>query len=413
MLTKFHKVLLGLLGLQLLLLVVVMVRQDTTEAVKEAPLLAGFDAEKVTRVRVFAASGEKPAVELVKRGAAWVVASHFDYPADAAKVKTALSPLGKLAAGAPIVTSANRHKQLRVAEKEFDRKLGVEVDGKERAIYTGGPAGARRTAVRLGDEDEVYGASGVSPFSSEPSAFVSTKYVELPKSEVTKVAVQRDGHVIEVERVVAAPAPAGAAGPGSGAAGSAAGSGSAAAGSAGSAAGSGADAGSGSAAAPAPAETWKLSIDGAAVTLAAGESLDTDAIDRIVGQAATIDLRAPADPKRDASKPTATITIQRKGAPQPIVLDAILEAAPAPAKGDSAAAAPGGESYWLHQRGLDRAILADKRGLADLIQADRDKLVKKPPPPPAPPAGAGSGATPPGPGAGAAPIVPPLPPSPH
>ena len=41
------------------------------------------------------------------------------------------------------------------------------------------------------------------------------------------------------------------------------------------------------------------------------------AIDRLVGDLSALDLTAPADPKRDASKPTATITIERKatGAP--------------------------------------------------------------------------------------------------
>ena len=375
MLTRFHKILIGLLALQLVLAAVILLRGEGPAIVKDAPLLAGFDAEKVTRVRVFADGSDQPAVELVKKGAAWVVASHFDYPADPVKVKNALSPLAKVAAGEPIATSATRHKQLRVADKDFDRKLVIDAGGTETTIYTGGPAGARRTAVRLGD-DKVYAASGVSLFGSEPSAFVSTKYVEVPAPEVARLVVQRGEHAIELERVAApAAAPAGA------------------------------GSGSGSAAAP-PAETWKLSIDGAPVTLAAGESLDTEAIDRLVGEAAAIDLRAPGDPKRDASKPTATITIQRKGAAQPIVLDAILEAAPPPAAGASGPAPIAGESYWIHQRGLDRAIVADKSELAELVQADRDKLVKKPPPP-APPAGAGSAANPPGPiTAPGAPIAP-------
>ena len=393
MLTRFHKVLIGLLALQLVLLVVMLLRREAPGITRDAPLLAGFDAEKVTRVRVFADGGDKPAVELVKKGAAWVVASHFDYPADAVKVKNALSPLASVKAGEPIATSATRHKQLRVAEKDFERKLAIDVDGREATLYTGSPAGGKRTAVRLGD-DKVYAATAVSLFASEPSAFVNTKYVDVPKPEIAKLVVQRGEHAIELERVVA-PAPAGSA------AGSAAGSG------AGSAAPPAAGAGAGSGSAAPPVETWKLSIDGAPVTLAAGESLDTDAIDRLLGEAAAIDLLSPGDPKRDASKPAATITIQRKGAAPPIVLDVILEAAPPPAAGAAGPAPAGGESYWIRQRGLDRAILADKSELAELVQADRDKLVKKPPPPPEPPAGAGSAATPPGPGLGAPPFAPP------
>jgi hypothetical protein len=133
----------------------------------------------------------------------------------------------------------------------------------------------------------------------------------------------------------------------------------------------GSDAGS-AAPAPAPAATWTVTIDGTDVKLAPGESIDTDVIERIVGQLTSIDLKTPADPKRDASSPTATISVHKKGAEQSVVMDVIAD----------------GESYWVHQREIDRAILVDKIQLSDAVGVDRDKLVKKPPP------AAGSGADP-------------------
>jgi hypothetical protein len=127
-------------------------------------------------------------------------------------------------------------------------------------------------------------------------------------------------------------------------------------------------------------------IGAAAPSLAAGESLDQAAIERLVGQVATLDVSAPGDPKRDATKPTATITVERKAkdatTPAPTIIDVIAD----------------GESYWVHDRSLPRAALVDKGRLDGVLQADRDKLVKKPPPPPpplpAPGAGAGSAARP-------------------
>jgi hypothetical protein len=352
MLTRAHKILIGLLAVQIALVVIMSVRSDEAPPVKDAPLLAGFDAAKVTRVRLFAAGAEKPGVDLVKKGAAWTVASHSDYPADAAKVKGLIEPLARIAAGEPIATSAARHKQLRVGDKDFDRKLVLDVEGVgEKTIVIGSSVGARRTAVRVGGE-AVYAATDVSSFVAEPAGFVSTKYVDVPKADVERLTIRRDPQLIEIAHAVPPPPAAGA--------------------------GSGSD-GSGSEAAPAApaAPEWTVTIDGVPVKLAAGESLDTEAIDRLVGQAASIDLKTPGDPKRDASRPTATITLHKKGVEQPIVFDAIAD----------------GESYWVHQRDLDRAIVVDKSALSDVVLVDRDKLVKKPPPP-APGPGSGAAAAP-------------------
>jgi hypothetical protein len=338
MLTRTHKILIGLLALQALLVALMFLRDDAPALVKDRPLLAGFDAAKVTRVRLFGASADKPGVDLVKRGEAWIVASHHDYPADATKVKGLLEPLAKIAGGAPIATSATRHKQLRVADAEFERKIVLDVEGAgEQALHIGGAVGARRTAIRVGGDD-VYAATDVSTFVAEPAGFVTTRYVDIPKAEIERVAIRRDPTMIELARV---PAAAPAAGAGSAGAG-------------------GADA---------PAETWSATIDGADVTrgLAPGESLDTDAIDRIIGQLAALDLRAPADPRRDANQPTAVISIHKKGTEQSIVLDVIAD----------------GDNYWVRQRERPHAVLVDRTLFSDAVLVDRDKLVRKPPPPPA------------------------------
>src|SRR5688572_18161415 len=99
MLTKTNKILLALLVVQLLLAAFVLVRSDDNAVLKEQPLLAGFDAAAVTKLQIHTDKG-KP-VELVKRGTDWVIASHFDYPADPVKVEAALSPIAKLSAAEP------------------------------------------------------------------------------------------------------------------------------------------------------------------------------------------------------------------------------------------------------------------------------------------------------------------------
>jgi Domain of unknown function (DUF4340) len=383
MLTRFHKILIGLLALQIVLVAVTLLRGGKPELAKDKPLLTGLDAAKVTRVRLFAAGAEKPGVDLVKKGADWVVASHSDYPADAAKVKGLIEPLAKIAAGDPIATSSARHKQLRVADRDFDRKIVLDVEGAgEKTLVIGNPVGSRRTAIRIGG-DAVYAATDVSHFVAEPNGFVSTKYVDIPVAELERLTVQRDQKMIEIWRSAppaAAPASGGA------------GSGSAGAGSAAAPPAPLGEAGAGSGSAAPATPTWNVAIDGTPVKLGPGESLDTEEIDRIAGQAASIELRTPGDPKRDATKPTATVTIHRKGVEQPIVLTVVED---------------GESSYWIHQQGNKHAIIVTKGVFDDVVTVDRDKIVKKPPAPEAGSA-AGSAAAPGAP----VPLAPPAAPAP-
>jgi hypothetical protein len=371
MVTQFHKILIAALGLQIVLGAVVLTRGRDSAALREHPIVAGFDAAKVTRLQVFAGAEAKP-IDLVKKDANWVMASGFDYPVEATKVTDALSPIAKIAAAAPIATQSARHKQLHVADTDFERKLVITANGKDLTLFIGGSAGARRTAVRLGGDDSVYAVMGLtaSTVGGEPKQWIDPSYVKIAREDVRKVSVQRDGKTVELARVAEVP-PAGGSGSG-------AGSGSAvAAAAAGSAAGSGSGAGSGSNLAPA-VEHWAATIAGAPVTPAAGETLDEAAFDRLVGQIVALDITAPADPKRDASRPTATITIERKPSggttPAATVVDIVAD----------------GTSYWVHDRALPRAGVADKARLDDLLGADRDKLISKPAPPTPPKGAAGA-----------------------
>jgi uncharacterized protein DUF4340 len=360
MLTRFHKILIAILAIQLVLVVIVLTRSNEDVVLKEHPVVAGFDAAKVTRLQIFAAH-DAP-IDLVKRDAGWVMASGFDYPVDAARITDALGPIGKASGAAPIATQAARHKQLHVAEGEFERKLVMTMNGKDVTLYIGTPAGARRTAVRIGGSDDVFGVAGLSAgtFSSEPRAWVDPSYVKISRADISKIVIEREGG--PTVALVAPAAPAAAAG--SGSAGSAAGS-----------------------AAPAPAiGPWSATIGGAPITLAAGESLDSPMIDRMIGDATTIELSAPADAKRAPAKPIATITIERKtGAPT--VIDVVAD----------------GARYWVHDRSSPRAVVVDKGRLESVVDAARDKLVTKPAPP------ATQSAKPPGPSGASRPGMPPPP----
>jgi hypothetical protein len=315
MLTRFHKILLGILGVQVLLAVLLLSRGGDAPAAKEQPLLPGFDVAKVTRIQVFTMT-DKP-VDLVKKGSGWVVASSFDYPAASAKIDGLLGPIAKVAAAEPIATQAARHKQLKVADTEFERKLVITADGKDTTLFVGTPAGLRRNALRLAGHDDVFAVRELSSYSApaEPHMWVDQHYVAIPKDEIAKVEVKRADATIELTH---------------------------------------ADDGK-----------WTATWDGGPL-----DPVDSDAIDHLVEQVASVDLLSPADPKRDTAKAT-TISIVLKTKPgvsaAPIVIDAIDDP----------------NSFWIHQRAFDRAVDVDKSRM-ELATVDRAKLVKAPPAPPPP-----------------------------
>jgi hypothetical protein len=329
MLTRFHKGLLVALVVQIGLLALVLMTGRDTGTLKEHALLPGFDAAKVTKLTI-SSSETKPAIELTKASSGWVVSSAYDYPVDDTRLTGLLGPLAKMSAAAPIATQAGRHKQLRVADDDYERKVVITADGKTATLFIGGSAGTRRNAVRFAGDDDVYAVTGVTPYlaGDEPRDWIAASYTSVGKDDLAKITIARAATKLEFTR--------------------------------------------GDATAP-----WALAIDGAGVT----EPLDTTAIDRLVNDATSIAATTPGDPKRDASKPAATITIEQRApkaddksstvTPSPVVIDVV----------------DAGSQYWVKQRDLSRAVMVDKAKLDAVVQAAKDKLVK----PPAAGSGAGSG----------------------
>jgi hypothetical protein len=93
------------------------------------------------------------------------------------------------------------------------------------------------------------------------------------------------------------------------------------------------------------------------------------AIDRVIEAARTIELAAPADAKRDASVPTATITLTKKASGAVVVVDVIAD---------------GPDRYWVHDRAQPHAVVVDKARLDAVVEVAVEKIVKKPEPAEAP-----------------------------
>jgi len=349
--TRLNKILIGALVVQLGLAVIVLTRNDQVKIAPMRPVLAGFDAAQVTRIQVFDKGADKPAIVVEKAApalapgatgaapdASWTLASGFGHPVDAGKVADLLAKLAAMKSRGPLTTSPVRHSQLGVADTEFEKKLILTTGAGDVTLLVGNADAGRTTAVRLAGDARVYGETGLTAWGidTSPARWIDGNYLVLPAEQISRISVQGPGGMTELER--------GASG-------------------------------------------WQLASLGQPVALPPGTQLDTAAIDKIVGEVGKLVIYAPADPKRDATTPTATISLW------------LAADDPAGATAVAAERMPDhvidviadGTDYWVHERGAPTAGLIGKPGLDAAVEITRDKLTK---------AGAGATSTvaPPGPG---------------
>jgi hypothetical protein len=352
--TRLHKILVGALVVQLALAVVVLTRSDAVRIAPMQPVLAGFDSATVTRLQIYDKKGEKPVVDLVKdvsvpaptgSGALapvedkWKLASGFDFPVDATKVGDLLAKLAALKARGPIATNAVRHQQLGVADADFERKLVITTTKGEITLLVGNADQGRTTAVRLANSPKAYGVSGLTAWGVDttPARWIRPEYLAYGPEQIARLSIATAAGTVELVH---------------------------------------------------GATSWELASLGQPVPLGPGEALDTAQVDRVVNAAGKLTLTNPADPKRDATKPTATVSIWLAsddpaaggGAP-----NATVEAAPDHVI--DVIAEEGGTTYWVKDRAAATAGIVNKTTYDAVVEVTVDKLLgktAKPAPAPAP-----------------------------
>jgi hypothetical protein len=358
---KVNRILVGVLAFQVLLVLFVHLRGEDTTIGSLEPLLTGLDGAKVERVRIFdrtsndpdeteekraerLKTGGKPSIELVKKGEAWVLASHFDYPVETQKVTDVLDKIEGMRSRAPIASGKARQKQLEVADDSYQRKVVVTTGGKDTTFYVGAGAGQRQVSVRIAGSDEIHGVTGLTAYgvSAEPSAWVDTGYVDVQPDRVASFDVVNSKGSFHFEQ--------------------------------------GED------------KAWKASTGGQPITPPAGMELAKGEIDKLVNRATKIYLAEPADAKRALDKPLATVTLRIKPEPVPPALgeeegeeegaaDAGAAESVSTAESEERvieiAASDKKDRYYVREKGRAQAVLVDALSITDLTEVSRDRLVQK------------------------------------
>ena len=355
---KLNRILVGVLGFQVLLVLFFHLRGEDTSIGKLEPLLPGFAGDKVERIRIFdrtarsdvktpddeqdegAAKGKpgaNPSIDLVKKKDAWVLASHFDYPVDKQKVTDLAEKIADMRSRAPIASGKARQAQLEVADGAYQRKVVVTAGGKDTTFYVGSSAGQRQTSVRIAGSDDVHGVMGLTAagVSARASTWVDTGYIDLQATRVSAFDVTSDKGSFHFER---------------------------------------------------SGDTWQASAGGQPVAPAKGMEINKGEIEKVVNRVTKIYLSQPADPKRAIDKPLATVTLHlvpepAQGAQAGAGADAGAQESTMAKAGEERVIEIAGtdkkDRYYVRQKGRTQAALVDALSITDIIELTSDKLTKK------------------------------------
>ncbi len=180
---RTNKILVVVLLLQLALVAVVRLA-DTKPVVSALEPIVSVDSAAVDKIEIYdklsakSADDAKAKIVLEKTGDSWKLSSHYDYPATTSKVDELLTKISNMKAREPVATSRARHRQLRVANDKYERRIIVSAGGDTTEFYLGTSAGRQQTAVRIKGEEKTYGVTGITAYAANvsPSSWIDTNY---------------------------------------------------------------------------------------------------------------------------------------------------------------------------------------------------------------------------------------------
>jgi len=124
----------------------------------------------------------------------WVIPQESGYPADADKVEQFIQKVQKLDKHVVIASTKASHKRLKVAEDKFNRKVTINEagTGKEYVLYLGTSPSQGQLHVRRGSDDRVYLTRDLSAWEagSDPASWLDRNYVDIPTGNILTVELE-------------------------------------------------------------------------------------------------------------------------------------------------------------------------------------------------------------------------------
>lgn len=188
---RWQGILLGLLLIQVLLVALVYWPRQGAQAGLAEPLLEGDITQRVVQMTI--QDSEENAVRLLHEAQAWVLPDAGDYPADDEKINAFLEKLAAVTTGSSVATSPDSHQRLQVAERDFERKVDLALEGgRHTVLYLGSSPNFGAIHIRREGDDVVYLTTEVAAFDAAATAdaWIDPVYVSIQQEEVRAVTIQ-------------------------------------------------------------------------------------------------------------------------------------------------------------------------------------------------------------------------------
>ncbi len=179
----------GLLVAQVVLAAVVFWPRAT--AAGGGLLFAGQVEAEIVALAITDGDGKR--VALAKDGQQWVLPEADAFPADGDKVAPLLRKIEQLRTGRLVTVTEGSHARLQVAEQKFNRKMQITwSDGAQNTLLLGSTAGAGATHFRLLEESEVYLTADLTPWEANTAAsnYIDTQFFSVQGDTITAITLQ-------------------------------------------------------------------------------------------------------------------------------------------------------------------------------------------------------------------------------
>lgn len=198
--TRFQQILAGLLALQIGLAVLVFWPRANVGAAGER-LLSNTSVDDVVSVSIESGDGQLLALE--RAGDGWVMADS-GYPALSANVVDLLDKLSMVESGRLVTQTSSSHRQLQVAEDNFQRYVKLTLaDGTTRALIFGSAPTPQTIHVRVPNQDETWITSSLALRDIDPAArnWVETVYYTLDQGTITGLVLENRNGIFELVKL--------------------------------------------------------------------------------------------------------------------------------------------------------------------------------------------------------------------
>ncbi len=146
---------------------------------------------------------EGQSVTLRQKEGSWVLPDADDYPVQSGKIVPLLEKIAALTTENLVARTAASHRQLKVAEDAFVRRLDLEkTDGSYLRLYLGTSPRLNSVHLRLDGRDETYLTSNLSTtdIGASASAWVDPIYFSLAMTEVVRFWLENAQGILTLTR---------------------------------------------------------------------------------------------------------------------------------------------------------------------------------------------------------------------